>query len=424
MSIFPKKERIVDGCHQEIGNLRKENSVLKEQLQAIVEVRRQMIEVRRLEATIKIQNQIRLLPAQELLQKLKQQKQQQQSLVVAGLMKQIGFHIFTYLTEKKDRQNLYSVNKMWRDQGWYWGVMPYRGIKKQGLINGTISSKDHQSFTQKGFLGFGGCKVAYLVEDGQALLIPNTSADPLHQVKFRWKRIVKEEVAMSKFLSAIGILNPRSEMVTISFKYNCQQVSMPAYICQSFQALAENEHVYVIDQKNEESSMWKQRLFDSDEERNKIESWDPVVLPLVEDIKKLMRYRVYTSTDCQNMAVQKTDSGYVIRYFGFDFSSKTWALQIPTFQDYRETYSTEEAKELFETLFSIILDHEFDLYSKKEKLSKTEKKQMTKDEISTWKEEARARYKVARSERIARKKTSYAFRIALSNRYKTHFENH
>jgi len=181
-------------------------------------------------------------------------------------------------------------------------------------------------------LGLGGSKHAWKLENGQALIVPNTALENLAKTDLKnWSRIVKEEVEMSKFLTQVDILNPRSEQVSLSFIYDGKECTIPAYTSQSFQTLAEQENLFVVDCKNHKSSTWRgQDLFASKQERVDLKNWDALVMPLVEDMKKIVKYDIPNNSDSSNYAIQKTTEGYSVRYFGFDFSSKHSPLRIPT----------------------------------------------------------------------------------------------
>ncbi len=278
----------------------------------------------------------------------------------------IGFQVFAYLS-KQDRDNLTLTSKQWRNQKFRWLVQPYAGIR-EGFITLTVSgATGSESVKIVSGLGRGGSKRAYRLDNNLALLLPNADMDPLREVKQRWPEVVKGEVKMSQFLTEVGLLSPRSEEVSITFKYNVQEHTVPAYTSLPFQMLKEQEHIYVVDCKNPESSTWKPgdvQIFTSLEDRYDLENWDAVINPFIEDVKILQKYKLPMGGDSVNLALQKTVSGYALRYFGFDFTSKYGGTYVPrVIQDEGQVKKpivwSEDARFLLEFALSCLIDREF-----------------------------------------------------------------
>lgn len=198
-------------------------------------------------------------------------------------------------------------------------------------------------------LGQGGCKRAYQLSNGRALILPNMSVDGLTEIQSRWSRIVEEEVWMSKLLQENGLLGMQMQKVNVYAEEDAEH-SIPAYIAESFEALAER-HIYVIDVKNSSSSTWKGKLFDSLDEANNPENWRPVLEHLATDISKLIHCQFPLGGDSFNIAVVKELSGYKIRYFGFDFTEKSGPL--PT----KKIRGEEDFSSKVERAFSIAIEH-------------------------------------------------------------------
>lgn len=174
-------------------------------------------------------------------------------------------------------------------------------------------------------LGRGGCKKAVQLADGRALLIPNMDSNVAEGVNTYWPHVVSEEVQMSKYLQEIGLLGLKLEKVTI---FPRKGSSFPSYVTDSFASLKE-KNIYIIDQKNDESSTWDKKLFANREDRENLEKWKPLIDPLVKDIAKLALYNLPLSGDSLNLAIVKNEDDYQIRYFGFDFTGKTSRISMP-----------------------------------------------------------------------------------------------
>jgi hypothetical protein len=171
-------------------------------------------------------------------------------------------------------------------------------------------------------LGKGGSKRAVSLGEDLALLLPNNNK------WLFWKKVVEEEVVMSKVCESIGILSPLSKCVKIRIG-GCN--FFPAYTSKSFSHLA-SQGLFVIDVKNRGSSTWvegKHELFQGMEAKLNVENWDIICKPLIEDLAKCIFFSVDTNGNSTiNLAVQKKDkssdaSEYQIRVFAFDFSDSS-----------------------------------------------------------------------------------------------------
>lgn len=248
----------------------------------------------------------------------------------------LGMYIFPFLTEKESR-TLKCVNKAWEGLG--------KNCAYHALVKGKRlrffyikSEKDSLEKIKLGkFLGSGGSKMAYEIEGGKAILLPNT-VDNLNDVVIRWKRMVDEEVGMTEILTKTSLLSPQPKKVMISFSPETPQI--PVMISQSFENLGKTHGLFIIDTKNLQSCTWKWKkdfFFKSQEERLDEKNWDSVMSPLLMDIATSYVYDIPIFRDTINFAVQKIDStsavsSYQIRFFGFDFTSKHRILELPVGQ--------------------------------------------------------------------------------------------
>lgn len=212
-------------------------------------------------------------------------------------------------------------------------------------------------------LGKGGCKRAIELERGRALIVPNMDVE-VDFFAMSWKGIVDEEVTMSQLLTKIGLLSPLSQKVRISFSADSDEETIPAYLSETFESLGKTKGWFIIDTKNSKSSNWKQGkdfLFTSEEDRLNENNWDLISDSLLDDVAKMCIYDIPTPTDSINIAIVKKTSKseispYEIRYFGFDFSSKSCILSIPKIQ---ERLSKEPNMNKVEGVLNRILDWVF-----------------------------------------------------------------
>lgn len=219
-------------------------------------------------------------------------------------------------------------------------------------------------------LGSGGAKRIYEIENNQALALPNFSADPIFAIAKRWRRVVSEEVGMSKILNSLGLLSPMSKQINISFSEISNDI--PAYISETFENLTSTKNWFIIDFKNWDSSTWKKGgnyLFASKKERFCEENWEYVLDPLLDDIAKICIFDIPITRDSSNMAIvrqKKSDSDqaiseYQIRYFGFDFSNKSDSLLYPSIEIKTISSFHKDIKSLLSTFINQIFLYEFDV---------------------------------------------------------------
>lgn len=169
-------------------------------------------------------------------------------------------------------------------------------------------------------VGRGGAKQALEISEDEVLMLP--SANHGFDV---WRRIVDEQVRISDELIELGILTVQSKRVDLYLSKDSDQ-PLPAYTRSSFKGLAK-KGMYVIDSKKPESSCWKAKsYFKGDENRSAVESWLPIVKPLLQDIYTLAKNNAFFGSDSLNIVIIENEQGYTARYFGFDFSSKHVAL--------------------------------------------------------------------------------------------------
>lgn len=234
-------------------------------------------------------------------------------------------YFIDYLGEA-DRNNSRQVNKKIKNIIGSLEANILQVIKDRVRNNKDIYIADEKEIKNErslSCLGGGGSKRAFKLESGLALLLPTFPASLLG-----WKKISKEEVSMSQFLTKIGMLSPLSFHVNLAISPT-SFFTFPTYASESFENLGLTKKWFIIDRKNEESSTWKEEknsLFTSEEERRNLENWNSVVDPLLTDLAKIYLYDIPADGDSLNVAIVKKDSKaslsqYEIRYFGFDFSN-------------------------------------------------------------------------------------------------------
>lgn len=213
-------------------------------------------------------------------------------------------------------------------------------------------------------VGYGGFKKAVKLESGLVLLIRNMDVENIEDVEAvsaiaaRWQSAVKEEVGMSQWLSKLDLLSPLSQEVCVFLAPDAES-SIAAYSSESFDG-ALSRGVHIIDVKNPLKSTWKicrDRIFSSEEERMKLESWDSMVRSLLKDVAQVCKYDVPYGVDSLNIAIIKTSDDpllYAIRYYGFDFSSKHGSFELP--DGSLKDLSLEEAEPLVKYLLTRVFD--------------------------------------------------------------------
>lgn len=301
--------------------------------------------------------------------------------------------IFPYLSE--DRENLGQVSKGWQlakekfesrcgktfslmiynrgmiefiEKDIAWEIKKGRPVDEDQEILAKMQQEERSLFVRDGsgiqeqrmvkILGEGGSKVAIQMSSGKALIACNSPMSVM------WKRMVSEEVGMSRFLTSLGMLSPLSERVTISFSANSNE-EIPAYVSQTFENFRETHNCFIIDVKNKESCTWvsgRDFLFKSDEERFVEENWDSAVNSLMDDIAKLVLFKVPCDSDFMNIAIilkpsESTLCQYEIRFFGFDYSSKIESRPVPKLP--AQAPNMESVESLLNNILATIFYREF-----------------------------------------------------------------
>lgn len=226
--------------------------------------------------------------------------------------------------------------------------------------------KEKQKEAILGYLGEGGSKKAFMISKDRALILPNMDVDSTKCIAERWERMVLEEVKMSKILNRLGLLSPMSEQVQVSLTESSEDV-IPAYISENFHSLGKTKGLFIIDNKNPRGTSWKREkdfLFKSDEERLDEKNWEAVINPLLTDIEKICLNNIPIGRDSINIAVVKKlleddVCQYELRYFGFDFSSKNYHLDIPEIQEGPLTIDFDKSKQLLDYILDNVFFSEF-----------------------------------------------------------------
>lgn len=185
----------------------------------------------------------------------------------------------------------------------------------------------------------GANKTAIQLTQGRVLMVPNAEDVSLEDMGEWWSRVVEEEVAMSELFDSHVLLTPRSKRVEISWGSKDEETTLPAYVCESFEHLAQEKGTFLIDM-NGRGSTWKKGeefLFASDEARLKETNWDKVFDPMLDDLARICLHDLPAGGETMNVAIvnknhrphrESAEDGktaepeYAVRYFGFDFSDK------------------------------------------------------------------------------------------------------
>ncbi|MEZ5314795.1 MAG: hypothetical protein R3E91_01075 [Chlamydiales bacterium] len=207
-------------------------------------------------------------------------------------------------------------------------------------------------------VGCGGSKRAMKISEDEVLMLPNK------KVTFpTWRSMVDEEVQISNRLTELGILTVGSKWVDI-FLSKDSNYPLPAYSCPSFKSLTKTGR-YVIDRKNSKSSCWKNRsYFQDNKDRFAIESWLPIIKPLLQDMRVLAKNNCLFYQDALNLVIIKSEQGYIARYFGFDFSSNYKACE--RVYGLREDDTTDEMVTWLGGALEYIFWEQYDFDTKKE----------------------------------------------------------
>jgi hypothetical protein len=251
-----------------------------------------------------------------------------------------GSTFLGWLTHR-DRGNLARVDSAWNRIIKSYDVEGYKELKlSMSGGNVTLYVRDDQGQHPEmllGVLGAGGTKKAMKLSNGRALVLPNLDYEQVEKIESWWKRVVHEEVAMSKLLTTIGLLSPSPKKVGVALSSQATAKVIPAYISEDFQEMARTKGRFIIDWNNQQVSTWvvgRDFLFNSEEARFKEENWDAVLGSLLTDIVQISIYDIPAWNASMNFAVVKKNgpvsglpSEYEVRYFGFDFSDKRKAIE-------------------------------------------------------------------------------------------------
>jgi hypothetical protein len=206
------------------------------------------------------------------------------------------------------------------------------------------------------FLSGGGTKSVYsLIGTDKVVLLPN-EVDGITLIN-KFDRIRNEELEMYKFLQSISILSLKIELCDIVNNVNGNV--MKGIYSPSFESYI-SQGLFIIDLKNSNTTYWK-RENKLNEIPDNIESWYPIFKPLLNDFQILLENGILPYGDNLNLAVSKKDT-YVLRYFGFDFSSKNYINKniekIKNGEKLDNLYSKDNMKELISTSVNYILPDE------------------------------------------------------------------
>jgi hypothetical protein len=166
-------------------------------------------------------------------------------------------------------------------------------------------------------IGGGGTKTAYQCGNTHfVVLLPNVVEGKALQEKFY--RICNEEEFMCNYLSALSLhVLPVISCIVI-FE---NQTTLLALYAPSFRSF-HSKGLHVIDCKNILGELWDPSILPVPVDD--VEAWVPVFSLLVEDLKTLCAAGVRPSGDCYNLCIENG----VVRFFGFDFTSKRYPLEL------------------------------------------------------------------------------------------------
>ena len=165
-------------------------------------------------------------------------------------------------------------------------------------------------------VGRGGSKFAWQYSEDEVILLPNTNIP-------NWQRMVDEEVFVSEKLTELGILNVHSKKVNVYFEG--AKLPMIVYVCPSFKSLIQ-KGMFVIDIRGRPdlSPIAQEPIFKEGQDPTSAEAWLPLVTPLAKDLVTVAKHNCLFGLDSWNGVLVKGKNGaYELRYFGFDFSSKS-----------------------------------------------------------------------------------------------------
>ncbi len=203
-------------------------------------------------------------------------------------------------------------------------------------------------------MGAGGCKKAIETEN-KALLLPNMDTNPCPGY---WPRVVDEETKMTEYVASKGLLCSKLQKIMVKAKDGDKPI--PAYLTDSFNGTLKEKGIFVCDKKEaQRNNAWQSQLFSSKQEREKIENWDEILSDLVTDVAKLVFFNLPTSGDSLNAAVIAHGDYHHIRYFGFDYTSKSGLIEIPEPLKINNLQIKQDAKDKAQKAFEAIIECTF-----------------------------------------------------------------
>lgn len=251
------------------------------------------------------------------------------------------------------------------------------GIVKEPEVDILIknSKEIEEKCTLREIIGKGGSKIAIKIDGGKVIIVPNHMET--EEVLKYWERLVEEEVKMGQLLQKLGLLCPKYKRASVIH----DDIHIPVLISKSFAQMANKNQIFVIDIKNPGTSIWKKgihAIFESKEDRLLEKSWHTVLEPLTKDIAKLITYNIPTHLDSFNLAIEKRNESYVLRYFGFDFTNKSKSIEIPS----GERLQTLKIDEQF--IKNLINDALFSIFEIEFASQEDEKTLMLQQSLAEW----------------------------------------
>ncbi|WBA83168.1 hypothetical protein [Endozoicomonas sp. GU-1] len=169
-------------------------------------------------------------------------------------------------------------------------------------------------------LGGGGSKTFYDIGDGQALAMIKTSYQ------------FYDELMMLRYLEKLGIPTNEIKPAVIRWEFESTKYTKATYIAPSFSEYPK-QNAFVVDHKDCDKLAGQlngRKVLPAGQDAFKLENWDEVLNPLVNDIRTLIDNGISTLGDACNAILvgkgNKFHSGgqadFEARAFPFDFSSK------------------------------------------------------------------------------------------------------
>lgn len=197
--------------------------------------------------------------------------------------------------------------------------------------------------------GKGMSKLAYDIGFGEALILPQTREHA------RWRQVVDEECAWSTFIRSLAIFTVNSRPVQVSRPDTAEL--MPAYVCDSFEALAQRDHIFVIDLVSPETSTWKGPIVPNLD----LGRWKRIFRELADECFSLAQAGVELQVDTLNIAIVTDARGVVDRvcHFLFDFSTRGAFTPLPDSSiDKEHMEFVEEGQMLARQFIAAVFDYQ------------------------------------------------------------------